>query len=182
MITTGFKYGNYHSSNFGIVCDPSTRIIFPEKRRMITDIAGRSGHHVHTDGTYLVRQESFHCYFKKELVGGKSLADSARDIAAWLANDGVLQFDNEPDKYYDAYVTGALPQERHLKYGEFDLVFNYNPPFAYTAMKEVRYTLTASGGSLEALMEGTVDTPCRIIIRNTGNTIIRNLRVSRSLT
>ena len=180
MITTGFKYGNYHSSSFGIVCDPSTRIIFPEKRRMITDIAGRSGHHVHTDGTYLVRQESFHCYFTKP--SGKTLAEAARDIAAWLANDGVLQFDNEPDKYYDAYVTGSLPQERHLKYGEFDLVFNYNPPFAYTAMKEVRYQLIASGGSLQAQMDGTVDTPCRIIIRNSGNTIIRNLRVSRSLT
>ena len=133
-----------------------------------------------SDGTYLVRQESFHCYFKKP--AGKTLAEAARDIAAWLSSDGVLQFDNELDKYYDAYVTGALPQERHLKYGEFDLAFVYNPPFAYTAMKIVQYELTASGGSLQAAMNGTVDTPCRIIIRNTGNTIIRNLRVSRSLT
>ena len=178
MITTGFTYATKHSSEFGIVCDPTTRIIFPEKRRMITDIAGRSGHHMQTDGTYLARQESFHCYFKK--LEGKTI-ESARDIAAWLSTDGVLQFDNEADKYYDAYVSGALPQERHLKYGEFDLMFTYSPPFAYTHTKQVQKVLTASGGTIEAIMNGTVDTPVRIIIRNTGNTIIQNLRVSRKV-
>lgn len=179
MINTGFTYAGAHSSRFGIVCDPTTRIIFPEKRRMITDIAGRSGVHMHTDGTYLARQESFHCYFVKP--AGKTVAESARDIAAWLSSDGVLQFDNEPDKYYDAFVSGALPQERHLKYGEFDLLFTYSPPFAYTAMKQVLQVITASGGSIACQMDGTVDTPVRIIIRNTGNTIIQNMRVSRKV-
>lgn len=179
MITTGFTYAGLHSSTFGIVCDPKSRIIFPEKRRVITEIAGRSGHHMQTDGTYRARQESFHCYFKKP--DNKTLAESAREIAVWLSSDGVLQFDNEPDKFYDAYVSGALPQDRHLKYGEFDLMFNYSPPFAYTAIKQVQQVITASGGTIAAVMNGTVDTPVRIIIRNTGNTIIQNMRVSRKL-
>lgn len=179
MITTGFTYAGIHSSTFGIICDPTTRVILPEKRRMVTDIAGKSGHHMQSDGTYLAREESFHCYFKK--LEGKTIAESARDIAAWLSTDGALQFDNEPDKFYDAYVSGALPQARHLQYGEFDLTFTYNPPFAYTAMQNNRGEISASGGYIDVEMRGTVATPCRIVIRNTGNTIIQNMRISRSL-
>lgn len=179
MITTGFTYNGIHSSVFGIVCDPQSRIILPEKRRVVTEIPGRSGHHMHSDGTYSSRQESFHCYFKK--LSGKTIAESARDIAAWLSNDGVLQFDNEPDKFYDAYASGALPQERHLHYGEFDLTMTYSPPFAYTSNKQEQAVISASGGTMSAVMNGTVDTPVRIVIRNTGNTIIQNMRISRKL-
>lgn len=179
MGVVGFTYGGVHSSVFGIVCDPTPRVIFPEKRRAITDIAGRSGHYAQTDGTYLVRQESIHCYFKPPI--GKTVPELAREIAAWLAADARLEFDNELGKYYDAYVSGALPQEQNLRYGEFDITFTYTPPFAYTEMKEVRGTISASGGVIENETEGTVDTPCRIIIQNTGRTIIRNFRISRRL-
>ncbi|MBQ6609287.1 MAG: phage tail family protein [Oscillospiraceae bacterium] len=179
MGVVGFTYGGVHSSVFGIVCDPTPRVIFPEKRRAITDIAGRSGHYAQTDGTYLIRRESIHCFFKPPI--GKTVPELAREIAAWLASDARLEFDNEPGKYYDAYVSGSLPQEQHLRYGEFDITFTYTPPFAYTDTKEERATVSASGGTVVTEMEGTVDTPCRIIIRNTGSTIIRNFRISRRL-
>ena len=179
MITTGFTFALQHSSKFGIVCDPTTRILLPEKRRNMVDIPGRSGAHMHTDGTYRVRQEIFHCYYIPQ--NGKSLSDATRDIAAWLAKDGVLVFDNEPDKYYTAYFTGAIPSVRHLKYGEFDLTFTYSPPFAYTETKQVVKSITSAEDFVMAIVNGTADTPCRIIIKNEGATTISNIRIKRSL-
>ncbi len=180
MVTTGFTFNGVHSSTYGIVVDPTQRIIFPEKRRILTDIPGRSGYHAYTDGTYLARQETFHCYFKKP--SEISLADAARNIALWLnAENAQLFFDNEPEKYYWAFVVGALPQERHLKYGEFDLTFCYSPPFAYTEAKERKFTITTNSGSISIPVGGTAETPCRIIIKNVGASVINNLRLTRKV-
>ena len=180
MVTTGFTFNAVHSEIYGIVVDPSQRIILPEKRRILTDVPGRSGTNVYTDGTYLTRQETFHCYYKRP--ENKSLADSARDIALWLsAEDATLIFDNEPDKFYYAFVVGATPQVRHLKYGEFDLTFCYSPPFAYTAMQELVFTITSNSGTVEIPVLGTAETPCRIIIKNVGTQVINNLRVARKV-
>lgn len=179
MITTGFTFCGKHSSQYGIICDPTTRLLLPEKRRTMIDIPGRSGAYMQSDGTYLIREESFHCYFTKP--EDKSLADAVRDIAAWLAVDGTLIFDNEPDKKYTAYYTGTVPSIRHLKYGEFDLTFTYNPPFAYTDMKQKIQVIHSSADGVEIPVEGTAPTPCRIIIQNNGNTTIQNIRVTRSI-
>lgn len=180
MVTTGFTFNGVHSEHYGIVVNPSQRIIFPEKRRIMTDVPGRSGYHVYTDGTFLPRQETFHCYFKKPAE--ISLADAARNIALWLnAENAQLIFDNEPDKFYYAFVIGALPQERHLKYGEFDLTFCYSPPFAYTEMKEIVMIITSNTGEIQIPVIGTADTPVRITIRNIGNKVINNIRVIRKV-
>ena len=179
MITTGFTFNSAHSDSFGIVVDPTQRIILPEKRRILTNIPGRSGYRVQSDGTYLARQETFHCYYKKP--SDISLADSARRIALWLSGEGQLEFDNEPGKYYDAFVVGAPPQVRHLKYGEFDVTFCYSPPFAYTEMQEYSAIIVSNDGSLLLPVNGTADTPCRIIIRNVSNTVIQHIRVTRSV-
>jgi len=179
MITTGFTFNSGHSESYGIVVDPTSRIILPEKRRILTDIPGRSGYHVQSDGTYLARQESFHCYYVKP--DNMSLADSARRIALWLSGEGRLEFDNEPGKYYDAFVVGAPPQQRHLKYGEFNVTFCYSPPFAYTEKQEQTATITSNSGFILLPVNGTADTPCRIIIKNMGNRVIQNIRVTRSI-
>lgn len=178
MVTTGFKFRNVSSKLYGIVCDPTTRMLLPEKRRTIVDIPGRSGVYMQTDGTYLVRSETFHCYFIKP--ENKTLAEAARDIAAWLSQDGRIEFDNEPNKYYDAYFTGAVPSTRHLHYGEFDLTFAYSPPFAYTETQQIIATVRSEADSVIVPVNGTADTPCRIIIVNNGSTTLNNIRVTRS--
>ncbi len=179
MITTGFTFCGKHSDEFGIVCDPQTRILIPAKRRTIVTIPGRSGYYINSDGTYDARVETFHCYFKKP--DNVPLADQARKIAYWLSADGLLAFDNEPDKYYDAYFSAAPPQVRHLKYGEFDLEFTYSPPFAHTTQKYVISTVKSSNNGIVIPVDGTADTPCRIIIKNVGSTTIRNIKVTRQI-
>ena len=179
MVTTGFTFRGRHSSEFNIICDPSSRELIPERRRTLITIPGRSGSYVQDDNTYNDRSESFTCYYTKRDDSDISL--QAREIAAWLAEDGVLCFDNEPDKFYDAYFSGSLPLTKHLKYGEFDLQFTYSPPFAYTAQQQHVQVITSEDDAVNISVEGTAPTPCRLIIRNNGDTTIENLRIAYKL-
>ncbi|MCL2751869.1 MAG: phage tail family protein [Firmicutes bacterium] len=179
MITTGFTYRGVHSSKYNIICDPTSRQLIPERRRNTITVPGRSGSYKQEDGAYNDRSESFRCYYTKREDSNISL--QAREIAAWLATEGTLCFDNEPDKYYDAYFAGSPPLTKHLKYGEFDLSFTYSPPFAYTAPQSLIVTLTNEGDEIKIPVAGTAPTPFRIIIKNNGDTVIENLRISYQL-
>jgi len=179
MITTGFKYRGIHSSFYNIICDPNSRQLIPEKRRNTQIIPGRSGSYSQDDGAYNDRSESFTCYYTKREDSNISL--QAREIAAWLAVEGALCFDNEPDKFYDAYFTGSPPLSKHLKYGEFELTFTYSPPFAYTAPQSLSAEIKSGEDIITIPVAGTAKTPCRIIIKNIGATTIENLSISYQL-
>lgn len=172
----GFTFNGKHSSEFNIYCNPSSRQLIPEKRRSLTTVPGRSGNYIHTDGDYSERTESITCWYTKK--DGFDVSTQSREIAAWLAEDGILIFDHEPDKYYHARFSGSPPLTKHLQYGEFELTFTYDPPFAYTTPTAEQRTLTANNQKIEIASSGTVETPCRIIITNHGNTTIQNLRIT----
>lgn len=175
MVTTGFTFRGVHSSEFGIICDPQSRQLIPERRRNLLVVPGRSGSVRQDDGTYEDRTEQFTCYY---IPGpGENVSLKAREIAAWLAEDGILSFDNEPEKMYDAFFTGSPTLAKHLKYGEFKLTFTYSPPFAYTAQQSLTQNITSNNDTMQILVDGTAPTPCRIIIRNVGNTTINTLHI-----
>lgn len=176
MRDRGFTFNGVHSSEFNIYCDPASRQLIPEKRRSLTVVPGRSGSFAQTDGAYNDRSESFTCYYT--LQPGTDIARQAREIAAWLSENGVLRFDSEPDKYYNVYFTGAPPLTKHLMYGEFTLTFTCSPPFAYTEQRALERTVTANEQTVNVPISGTAPTPCRIIIDNVGGTTIQNLRIA----
>lgn len=179
MIKTGFTYRGIHSTVYNIICDPTARQLIPERRRNTVVVPGRSGSYSQEDGAYNVRSETFRCYYTKR--NDSTISLQAREIAAWLAVEGVLCFDNEPDKYYDAYFNGSPPLSKHLKYGEFDLSFTYSHPFAYTAQQSMVVTITTEDDKLIVPVAGTAPTPVRMIIKNAGTTTIENLRISYRL-
>lgn len=179
MVTTGFTFRGIHSSTFNIICDPQSRQLIPGRRRNLITIPGRSGSYVQDDGTYSDREESFTCYYTKKDDSNISL--QAREIAAWLAEEGVLCFDNEPDKYYNAFFSGTMPLTKHLKYGEFTLSFIYSHPFAYTAQQQIVQTITNREESIMIPVQGTAPTPVRIIIRNAGGSTVENIRIEHKL-
>jgi len=177
MITDrGFVFNGRHSSEFNIYCDPASRQLIPEKRRLFTVVPGRSGSYAQEDGAYNVRTESFNCWYTRQ--PGTDIAQQAREIAAWLSENGELRFDSEPDKYYKAYFTGAPPLAKHLLYGEFTLTFAYSPPFAFGEQQSVTLLITGDTDVLPIQVLGTAATPCRIIIDNIGDTTIENLRIT----
>ena len=175
----GFTFNGIHSSVYHVYCNPESRVLIPEVRKTGITIPGRSGLHFQKDGAYNIRSESMTCWYTP--ISGMSLADQTREIAAWLAEEGTLVFDNEPDKYYIACFSGAPPLTRHQKYGEFTLTFTYSPPFAFSALRTVSRVVTRQNADLVVPVDGTVETPCRIIIRNDGTGTIDNITIEHSL-
>ncbi len=171
----GFTFNGIHSSTFNIYCDPASRQLIPERRRSRIIVPGRSGTFSQEDGAFNDRTESFTCWYTRK--ANSDISRQAREIAAWLAEDGVLCFDHEPDKFYNASFSGAPPLAKHLMYGEFTLTFTYSPPFAYTAPQSVVQMVTKEADTVTVPSKGTAPTPCRIIITNRGDTTIRNLRI-----
>lgn len=171
----GFTFNGIHSSQFNVYCDPASRQLIPERRRSRITVPGRSGTFSQEDGAFNDRTESFTCWYTRK--PNSDISRQAREIAAWLAEDGILCFDHEPDKFYNAAFTGAPPLTKHLMYGEFSLTFTYSPPFAYTTPQSVVRTVTREADTVTVRSKGTAPTPCRIIITNRGDTAIQNLRI-----
>lgn len=168
---TGFTFRGIHSSRYGIVCDPDSRVVLPEKRRTYIDIPGRHGVYIQTRGMYAQRTESFTCKFLRR--GSTSVADTVRQIAAWLSQDGELTFDSEPDKSYMAYYSGEVPGLQHMRYGEFELSFTYNPPLAFSAEKSENI-----GRGLELDCGGTAPAPTVIRLTNNTDNTITNVQIT----
>ncbi len=171
----GFTFKNIHSSKYGITFSNDSRALMPQIRRSTIELAGKSGSYDLGSKVYDERSESFHCYFYKRGFAGS--AEQAREIAFWLSGTGPLIFDDEPDKVYTATVVNAPSLKRRVLYGEFDLEFRFNPPFAlskkYRQVSEENQTLPTK---LTVKSEGTFETPC--IIRVVAKAQINKLTIS----
>lgn len=170
----GFTFKGIHSSTFGVYETPESQVLLPQKRRTLIEIPGRSEAFVQEDGGYNSRVESISCsYIPKE---GESLQRQVRLIAGWLSGIGELTFDYEPEMHYNAFLSSAPPTTKQMamQYAEFTLEFTINHPFAYETAKQVKFEVN-SGESIVLETEGTISTPVRLIIKNTGDAPIKNL-------
>ena len=78
--------------------------------------------------------------------------------------------------HYKAFLSSAPPtvKQMAMQYAQFTLEFTMNHPFAYETAKELRFQI-GSGDSILLNTEGTISTPVRLIIKNTGTAPIKNL-------
>lgn len=170
---SGFTFRGVHSSTFGIYTQDQSRFILPSRREGKITIPGRSGYYNGVSkSVYDERAEGILCSFK--CPPGRTVPEMCREIAYWLSGTGRLTYDKEPDKYYSAHITGGPPMVQHLKYGEFNLTWSCNPPFAYG------WTVTAPIHSGENRVEyrGTADTPCVIVLRNLSGADAQNITIT----
>lgn len=174
----GFTFKGVHSSTYGIYETPESRVLLPQKRRTLIEIPGRSEAFIQEDGGYNSRVESIFCsYVPKE---GESLQRQVRLIAGWLSGVGELTFDYEPEMHYNAFLSSAPPtvKQMAMEYATFELEFTYNHPFAYETAQQLRSEIR-SGDTITVKTDGTVATPIRIVIKNTGPTPIHNLIITQ---
>ena len=176
----GFTFNGFHSSEFGVRQTPGTRVLLPQKRRTILDIPGRSSSIVQEDGGYNARTESIQCSYV--LREGESLQRQVRKIAGWLSVTGELSFDYEPEMKYMAFLSSAPPTVKMLEYATFELEFTIISPFAYEAEQQLKVNLTPLSNTFNATIGGTVKTPVKLQIRNTGGSPIRNIVITVSHT
>lgn len=170
---SGFIFKGVHSGNFGIFTQDAGRIILPPRREGKIAIPGRSGYYDGVAGNvYDERAEQIHCSFK--CPAGKTVPEVCREIAYWLSGTGRLIYDKEPDKYYMARVSGGPPMVQHLKYGEFDLTWSYDPPFAFGRT----VTLPVASGGTPIDYQGTAETPCVIVLRNLSEADVQTVTIT----
>jgi len=177
LLLGGFTFKGIHSSVYGVYETPESRVLLPEKRRTLIEIPGRSESFIQEDGGYNSRVESISCSYVKK--PGENLQRQVRLIAGWLSGVGELTFDYEPEMHYNAFLSSAPPTVKDIamEYATFELEFTINHPFAYESAQQRVVTINA-GQSFNIVTDGTISTPIRLVIKNTGTKTITNLIVS----
>lgn len=175
----GFTFKGVHSSTFGVYETPESRVLLPQKRRALIEIPGRSEAFIQEDGGYNSRVESISCSYVPKM--GESLQRQVRLIAGWLSGVGELTFDYEPEMHYNAFLSSAPPavKQMAMQYATFELEFTINHPFAYETAQQLRFEAVESGQPITFETDGTISTPIRLIIKNTGNAPIHNLIITQ---
>lgn len=172
-MTGGFTFRGVHSSRYGVHMQAQGRTLLPPRREGSIVIPGESGCYDGVGGrVYDTRSETFQCGFAKP--AGMSVPEVCRELAYWLSGTGRLVLDKEPDKYYLARLSGAPPMEQHLHYGAFTLTWVYNPPFAFGRT----VTLPVRDGANAPQYQGTAETPCLLVLRNTSGRTIQNITIT----
>lgn len=175
----GFTFRGIHSSTYGVYETPESRVLLPLKRRTLIEIPGRSESFIQEDGGYNSRVESIFCSYVPKI--GENLQRQVRLIAGWLSGVGELTFDYEPEMHYNAFLSNAPPtiKQMAMQYATFELEFTSNHPFAYETAKQLRFEDVESGQPINFETDGTISTPVRLIIKNTGNNPIHNLIITQ---
>jgi len=172
----GFTFKGVHSSVYGVRETPGDRVLSPLKRRSMVEIPGRSGQIIQEDGGYEPRVETISCSYGAQT--NVSLQRQVRLIAGWLDGIGELTYDYEPEMHYTAFLSSAPPTVKQLEFATFDLEFTINPPFAYEDPQELIYNISSGEGFIFNV-GGTVKTPVKITIQNTGSTPITNIFITK---
>lgn len=177
----GFTFKGIHSSTYGVYETPESRVLMPQKRRTLIEIPGRSESFIQEDGGYNSRVESITCSYAPMHNDTVGLQRQVRLIAGWLSGVGELTFDYEPEMHYNAFLSSAPPtvKQMAMQYATFELEFTCNHPFAYESAQELRFLGVPSGQKFTINTEGTVATPIRLVLTNSGNTAIHNLTITQ---
>lgn len=170
----GFSFRGIHSSEFGVFETPDSLQLMPHKRRNLIQIPGRSKAFIQEDGGYDENRISLSCSYVPSY--GEDLQRRVREIARWLSGVGELSMDYEEEMHYQAFLSSPPPLTKDLSYdaAEFTLDFTITHPFAYELPQ---HKTSVVGRNQFFLVEvgGTITTPARFRIINTGANTIKNL-------
>ena len=173
----GFKFNNRHSSEFRVVAKSDDRTLLPEKRRNEFVIPNRDGVLDFGNNTYEKRIITIRLSLLAKTL--EELRESVRAAAKWLAGEGYLIFDDEPNKAYRAKVYQPLSITQLVSVGETSVPFECGPFAESPLYNQITETFTDSPHETPVHPAGTQDMPCIIIIKNIGTTNISNIQITR---
>lgn len=176
----GFKFRNIHSSSFNVGAKSIDRSVIPGRRKNEFVIPGRHGTLNFGGNTYEPRPIGVELGIFKN-ASFNELREKARELAKWLSGDGVLIFDDEPDKVYQAslYDYVGIEQIERLPMGRMEVIFECQPFAESLEYNQVNQDVSAIPTELELEVKGTAETPCIITIKNIGTTTIQNISITR---
>lgn len=175
MLADGFTFRGQHCSLFGINL-LSYRIHDPDLREYEDEADGRAG------------TIDYGSEFSKRAIDLKIDIEPndmpfrlrQSQIYNWLKPTlpaGILVFDEIPDRFFYAKLTGRLSPEQFYRYGTFDLTLKCTDPFAYGPEIIHESTITASPTPIDIQSLGSEPTPPLIELTNTGSTTINLLKL-----
>ena len=177
----GFTFRNIHSSSFKIGARSIDRSVIPARRKNEFIIPGRHGTIDFGNNTYETRPISTDIGLVKNATFN-DLRESARDIARWLSGNGLLIFDDEPDKAYQASVYNyvGIEQLQNAPAGMVHVVFECQPFAESLEYRQVNISsIVTKPYEIPLNVIGTSETCCIITIKNTGATNINNISIRR---
>ena len=177
----GFTFRNIHSSTFNIGVKSDDRSLVPELRRNEFIIPGRHGTIDFGLNTYEKRPISATIGLMKN-ASWEELRAKAREIARWLSGKGMLIFDDEPDKAYNASVYSyiGIEQIELLPIGTVGVVFECQPFAESLEYRQVNISnITTKPYEIPLNVDGTSETGCIITIKNIGITNVNNISIRR---
>lgn len=122
----GFTFNNTHSDKMGVVFKSTDRTLLPAKRVTQYVIPGKSGTYDIEDG-YENREIVCTVAFIGEDYKYQGVRTRARAVAEWLSGEGLLVFDDEPGKAYNAKVVGGVSIEQIAVTGHCEVTFLCSP-------------------------------------------------------
>lgn len=177
MSRLGFTFNNIHSRDMGVEFQSADRTLLPPKRVTQYTIPGRSGTYDIEDG-YDNREITLDVHFAGEAHNFPGVRSRARAVAAWLSGEGLLVFDDEPDRGYQAKVVEGVSIEQIAVTGHCEVVFMCSP-FAESLVYRQQDAPSVSLPHTEQIeVLGTQETDCLIYITARGS--ITNLTVTRT--
>lgn len=112
----------------GIIISQLPPITKPKMRVRVDTIDGKDGSETVNLG--------FEAYTKTVKIGLTKNYD-IDNIISWFHGEDIIQFSNEPDKYYRAKIVDQIDYEKLLRFKTADIKF-YTQPFKYSATERTR--------------------------------------------
>ena len=175
----GFTFKGRHSSEFNIGFRSVDRTVLPERRRKEFTILGKSG-------TLEIESTEYDKRYIKGTLGVlyvdrfEELRKNIRDLAGWLSGYGLLIFDDEKDKAYEAAIYSAtgIEQLQLQPRGVIDIEFECQP---FAVSRDLNRKLQDGGQktNFEITNAGNVQTCGKFVIKNTGRQNITKIRIVR---
>lgn len=180
MIKKGFRFANVHSSEHELYIRSDNRTISPSVRKNEFIIPGRHGTIDYGLNTYEKRFITMILYLvNKEM---EDLRQQARDVAYWLSKEGMLVFDDEPEKAYQAKVYESIDIEEIMGTGNSTVVFECQPLAESLEYRQVFVpSITTNSYETPLNVNGTAEACPIITIKNTGTTTINNITITRKV-
>ena len=132
----------------GLLIQSLPPITKPLMRTRVEEIDGRDGD--------VVTRLGYSAYDKEMLIGLHGEFD-INDVIAYFANEGIVTFSNEPDKYYYFQINAQIDFERLIRYRTATVTFHVQP---------FKYSLTDQAYIKLYTNSETTDT---FIVTNQGN-------------
>jgi predicted phage tail component-like protein len=173
----GFTFANVTSASLGVYVKSDNRTLAPSLRKNQYIVPGKHGTLDYGGETYNNRLITIQINMVKNSMA--DLRTQARDVAQWLSKTGLLVFDDEPTKAYNAKVYSNIDIDQIATRGISSVTFECQP-FAESLTYEQENTdITDNNAEVELTVTGTSETGCIITIKNNGLNTINGITIRR---